>query len=123
MLTGEALVASLVVARHSRHGVLRLFDCTILYFSQKVRGISTPQCCSDAPKMQNFHVAVLSLPVAEPEVRGVGHRYSVNENSKSLPVPPNARGKRAPTARRQARALDDKQRQRAGLAPCRWGSP
>jgi hypothetical protein len=35
---------------------------------------------------------------------------------------PNVRVKRAPTAWRQARAADDKQHCRAGLAPRCWGS-
>jgi hypothetical protein len=47
---------------------------------------------------------------------------STDKAPRHPPVKPNVRAKRATMAGRQARAVQDKPRRRAGLVACRWRS-
>jgi hypothetical protein len=62
-------------------------------------------------KSRRFEVRVFGF--------GNGCRSMATERRTGSPVVPNVRGKRATTAGRQARAMQDKPQQRAGLVACR----
>jgi hypothetical protein len=63
-----SFVAMLVVARDTRHQLLRIRRKALFHFVHKVEGVAAAKRCGDSTMVQNLDVSVLALAMRKTEI-------------------------------------------------------